>query len=338
MVTDMNKLHPEPLRTHQTGRPDASLGTHDQAGKPDVPGGRRRGRQPACDDDLSRTFNAGVCQERQGWITLEAAAVGVAVHEALAVHADWLGPVKLLHGPDGVRQRVEFSLPPHDSRVAESFLDESELQPQKVLRRELLGVASEILAHPSDAKVQNRIAASVIRGWLQADGHVVADDEQGHLRLGIPSAGFDGQVCIEASEQRLRLRMALGDWFELPAAVESAMIQLAAEANARTRLLRVVWRKEGPRRRCESQVDLSGLPRDAADPGFERLAQHMVRLSTAALALAARRLGRELAVLAANRELAEVVNEHTAACPWTENLSDNRIGPGTLQGHRRVLG
>ena len=258
----------------------------------------------------------GMCHERQGWMAMEAAAPGVAACEALGVHDAWPGPVKLVHGPQGLRRRVEFALPADDARTADSFLGEAEREQQAALREEIVRAINEIMANPNGGGLRNLISATLVRAWLEAEGHTVAEGADCTLRLAIPAAGFDGQLRIEVCPDRLRMRMALGEWANLPGKVESAMLQLAAEANARTRLLRVVWREEGTRRQCEGQVDLTGLPWDDAVPGLERVAQHMVRLSLAGLAVAARRLGRELAVLAADAELAEVV----AAGPWCEAL------------------
>jgi len=265
---------------------------------------------------------AEVHQDRQGWITLEAPANGVAAHEALGLHDAWLGPTKLVCGPRGIRQRIEFALPRDESADALGLLDQSEARQEKSLRRAVFRQASEMLAHPADRNTHNLIAAPTIRAWVQAEGHAVATDEAGNLRLGIAYAGFDGQMRIECGPQRLRMALALGAWTHLAPAIESAMLELATEANARTRLVRTVWLEGGPRRRCEAQVDLTGVPWVADEQScFEPAARHMIQMGLAGLALTAQRLGRELAVLAdpANRDLAEALNELAARTPWWES-------------------
>ena len=120
---------------------------------------------------------------------------------------------------------------------------------------------------------------------------------------------------MERATGGLRITMLLGEWRELDTAAESAMLALADEANTRSRLVRIAWvedEKQG--RRCEAQVDLSGLPfeeplHDAAGTMWKE----MVRATVDGLELALRRLGLELNGLAEpkNGELAEA-----CGCGW----------------------
>jgi hypothetical protein len=104
--------------------------------------------------------------------------------------------------------------------------------------------------------------------------------------------------------------MVLGQWRNLPPGCEAAMLHLAAEANARYRLVRVSWLADGPQRRCEATVDLTGLTcLDEACPGTVSLAEETVLLGVNALELALRSLHQELDVLAdpAHEDLATQV-------------------------------
>jgi hypothetical protein len=271
-----------------------------------------------------------VRQDRQGWITFEApAAEPVAVHEALAVHHAWLGPTKLVHGAEGLRQRAEIALPQFESAGPCYVLDEAEAEQAAVLRRAVLRAVGQMRVCPAGSGLRNLIEPAAIRTWVQAEGHTVATDEQGNLRLAIAYEGFDGQMRIECGPSRLRLAMALGGWAKLPPAVACAMLHLAAEANACTRLVRIAWLDDPPKSRCEAEVDLTGVPCVGADhPSFDPTARRMLQLALAGLALSARRLGHELAALAApaNRGLAEEISERAAAAPWWEGRSGSAVG------------
>ena len=260
-------------------------------------------------------LQADVHEERQGWITFEAAVDRVAVHEALGAQDAWHGPAKCVHGAAGLVQRIEFPLPPHESGDTGFLFDETESHFQKTLRRGVFRTAREMLAHPADARLENRISSAALCTWIQAAGHAAAVDEQGNLRMAIADAGFDGQMRIECGPERLRMLMALGSWTNLPPLVEAALLQLAAEANARIRLVRIVWREVGPQRQCEAQVDLTGVPWiEEHNPGFEPTARHVLQMALAGMELCVRRLGRELTVVAdpAHRDLAEALIEHAA--------------------------
>jgi hypothetical protein len=91
----------------------------------------------------------------------------------------------------------------------------------------------------------------------------------------------------------------LGRWHHLPGAVEAAMLSLVHEANAKIRLVRLCWVADNGQRRCEAQVDLTGLPwEDPAPQAVYALWQATTQTAVAGLALVLRWLGRELALLA----------------------------------------
>jgi hypothetical protein len=275
---------------------------------------------PSCLAASAAGFDLSVdaAESLHGWATWEAAAGHVAAHEALTVHDAWRGPTKLRHTPGGLRQRVEIALPQRESAAGQSLFDEAESQEREAQRQNVVAAAQQMLAAPADAPLQNHIAAAALRAWTEADGHAVATDEQGNLRLALAYGSFAGQMRIECQPQRLRLVMALGCWTNLPAAVEAAMLCLAAEWNARIRLVRLAWLGEGPTRRGEGQVDLTGVPWvEEGHPYFEATARGMLRLGLAGLALTARYVGRELNILAdpANRDLADTLNELAAGRP-----------------------
>jgi hypothetical protein len=264
---------------------------------------------------------ADVREERQGWIMIEAATDRVAVHEALGVHEVWRGPAKCVQGAAGLMQRLEFPLPPHETADTGFSFAGTESQFQQTLHRGVFRAAGEMLARPADARLENRITSAALCTWIQAAGHATAVDERGNLRMAIAHGGFDGQMRIECGPERLRMSMALGCWSELPPLVESALLQLAAEANARIRLARIVWREDGPQRWCAAQVDMTGAPwLDEGNPGFEPTARHVLQMALSGMELCVRRLGRELAVMAdpAHRDLAEAYIGQAAFADWPE--------------------
>ena len=113
------------------------------------------------------------------------------------------------------------------------------------------------------------------------------------------------------------------------------MIRLAEEANARTRLVRIVWLSAGDERRCVAQVDLTGLPTP-----FDRTAalhavwRGMIEMALAGLELTLRRLGRELAILdsgkygALTQEVADEEPRATLARETGEEPCESAAGTG----------
>lgn len=212
--------------------------------------------------------------------------------EPLALHTDWLGPVRLVSQGKGWRQMCEIpflpdafgdaALDPGVSRQLDSLLDELLAGP---LSGDV-GMVSDGWASPS---------AETITRWLSELGHDAAIDEEENVRLTLKCRGNDGQVQIRRDRSRLRLIMRLGQWNDLSSPARQAMIRLAGEANSRGRLVRLAWIDSDNQSRCEAQVDLSGIP---AGEGRNAFWSDVLSASVRGLQLTLRRLGLELGVLA----------------------------------------
>lgn len=255
-------------------------------------------------------------QTSLGWMTVSRPASACEADEHLSVHADWPGPVKLVRAQDGLIQRIDVFLGTAAWEASDRSVDEDAWEEREELLAELNNAVEEILTGNVDLDGWQTPPAEVVLEWLVADGHAAAVDQAGNIRLTIPRPSCDGQACIECRSDGLRISMTLGVWRHLAPGVEAAMVRLAEEANARTRLVRIVWLSTGDERRCVAQVDLTGLPTP-----FDRTAalhavwRGMTEMALAGLELTLRRLGRELAILASGKYGAltqEVADEE----PW----------------------
>jgi hypothetical protein len=251
-----------------------------------------------------------------GWLTYDRRCKEAIEGCLLAAHAEWAGPVKLVRLGEKTFQRIEVFLDPALAAENElvAALDESAADACDELLGTLVdGVFAGDTA-PLVAGWQPPTAA-VIADWLSAAGYTSAIDEQQNLRLSLRCRGCDGQVRIVRAAGRLRLTLDLGTWERLDPIAERAMLRLAAEANDRGRLARIAWHIEGDKRRCEAQVDLSGLPMaNNANRAIDALWADMLRLAVGGLELAMRRLALELEVLADLRH-AELAARIAAEAP-----------------------
>jgi hypothetical protein len=248
---------------------------------------------------------------------------------ALAVHADWRGPFKLARsrapgrghpgrgrggGRGGLEERFECYVPRGLDAAGRVVDEDARREREEALRSllSLLGPEGERAprrdpgAQPGAAPGA-RPAPEELASWLRADDRDVAVDERGDLRLVIKRPDADGQVRIERTGESLRLSLSLGSWENVAPDARRAMLALAEEANARTRLARIVWKEEkkeekGSSTAGESRLqilaacDLSGLP--ASGEVGEAFLRGMLGMSLAALELSLRRLGLELQALA----------------------------------------
>lgn len=235
------------------------------------------------------------------WLTRSLAFDAPEDQEPLSLHANWLGPIRLVQSGDRWQRLCEI---PFSSAV----LGDSWLDPQR--RGELASLLDALLTGPLSGNVQPALdgwvppEAETIVGWLAVLGHRAAVDEEKNLRLTLKCRGSDGQVKIRRDDNRLRLTMRLGQWNGLSPMAEQAMINLAREANSRGRFTRIVWNSSNGQSACEAQVDLSGLPTGLSRDAFW---QGVLRAAVLGLGLVLRRLGFELDVLAnpKNQDLAE---------------------------------
>lgn len=243
----------------------------------------------------TRGLNRGQAVWRpSGWLVRERVVKAPLDGEPLSLHADWVGPTKLVAAGGAWRQRTEVFLP---QSAGDAFLDREADAAQERLLAELLD--GSFSSEPTTPALGwEPPEAQALAGWLADAGCTPAIDEQQNLRFALGSRGSDGQVRVLRQHGRLRMSLALGAWNGVDPAAESAMLRLASEANARGRLARIVWHAEGDARCCEARVDLSGLPLGSGDStAHGTLWREMTRLAVAGLELALRRLGLELDVL-----------------------------------------
>jgi len=247
-----------------------------------------------------------------GWITVSRPVSGYAAEEHLSVHAGFEGPMKLVRTPDGMFQRIDLFLGTPAWAVADRSLDEDAWEEHHELLADLNDAAAALLAGNVDREDWQAPPADAVLEWLVADGRAAAVDQDGKIRLTISRPACDGQACFECRPEGMRISMPLGTWHHLAPGTEAAMVRLADEANARTRLVRIAWLSSGDRRQCVAQVDLTGLPTPwDRSPALGAMWRGMIEMAMAGLELALRRLGRELAVLASGSypELVRAVGE-----------------------------
>jgi hypothetical protein len=264
----------------------------------------------------------------EGWLVLGRPFPLSAQQLPLQVHAGWAGPFKLVGRPGEVEERAEVFL---GSQGGE---DSSSLNPE-ALCQELLGLAATA-KQPEQAVEWEPPEASLLAAWLAAAGWEPTIDGADRLSLTLRRPGCEGQLRIERGAGRLRLVLPLGHWPQLEPCGERAIYALAARVNAGIRMARIVWICSGSERRCEAQVDLSGLPVPApACPWREGLWRRWLPRAAGALELALRQLGLELAVLAnpSYRSLAERV---AAGCP-AQLAGDSSGTPNPAEGRQTLL-
>lgn len=226
----------------------------------------------------------------------------------LIEHSAWSGPVKLQKSGDGTLARIDLFFGSLLSEQHGLLLDEEELDRAQGLLSDVLGRVPEYFNGREQIDGWQPPAARLLSEWLNEAGHEAAIDKDDNLRLAVKRRGCDGQIRVNRQPGRLRFTMPLGQWEQLEPAAEAAVLALAEEANARSRLVRIAWIEDEAARRCEAQVDLAGLPiRDPASGLQEALWKEMVRAALDGLELALRRLGLEL------NALAEKKNEDFAA-------------------------
>lgn len=225
----------------------------------------------------------------------------------LEAHATWVGPFKLIEYQGRVEQRVEFFLGQRFIGANDPDLDPETAAGWERLTEKLTNLATSGEQRESVGE-WGPPTTSVLAGWLTATGRESAIDREGNLRLTLKRPGCDGQARLQRREGCLRFVLPLGEWSTLDPICEQAMRVLAGAVNAQTRLVRIAWIDTGPTRRCEAQVDLSGLPLPAPDrPWCEAFWSQSLALAVRGLEIALRQLGLELIVLADTRyrELSE---------------------------------
>jgi hypothetical protein len=257
------------------------------------------------------------------WFSFRCDEADGPVAQILARHHDWPGPVKIVPVGDRWQRRLDVyfgdlfsrSDPLADAEVAER----EEKTVERLVRggcrlvRRPAPNCEEEFADDWEAPARDDLAR-----WLSNWGYSVSTAEDGDLRMAITCAGRSANVRVLRGLRRLCFRMLLGQWRDLPSGCEAAMLNLAAEANARYRLVRISWLADGSQRRCEATVDLTGLIHlDEERSGTVSFVEETVLLGVNALELALRSLHRELDVLAdpAHEDLATQVFRGRPAKP-----------------------
>lgn len=251
-------------------------------------------------------------RDQHGWLSIKRPAAGDANRCRVVDHADWAGPIKWMADLEGPVQRIDVLLGSQfDQRFDAALLPAAEDGFDRVLSGVLEQAHAIFCQDRSVLDTWQPPGPKQLSTWLTQAGMTVATDKDENLRMTIRAARRVGQVRVLVRTGQLRLVMPLGDWSGLSDAAEAAMLNLADQANNRLRLARIAWRsRPNGGRRCEAQVDLTGLlwseTSDGADGG---ILPDMARVAIDGLELALRYLQSELDVLADPRhqDLAEMV-------------------------------
>lgn len=189
----------------------------------------------------------------RGWLTAatdydavseqDAADRDAADQDPLVCHGDWLGPQKLITVSGKLGRLTEVF-------VSHELFGDQSLDFESSEQRDALFAALDAAVFADRLPVENRSwrapeTAQLVK-WLGADGFQPAVDDDGNLRLTLKARGCDGQVRLCREDQRLRLTMRLGSWSDLDRESETAMLDLARQANDRGRLARIAWIVDGP--------------------------------------------------------------------------------------------
>jgi hypothetical protein len=259
---------------------------------------RRRGVRPHTTDS---GHGPQIGRIPSGWLASSRLFPDATADDYLARHSEFLGPVKLRRGPQGILRQVEVFLPPQSVTGQLCTVDPEQAEEAGRLRDEIQTMAEALLDGQLKLDAWNPPdLTTLLAGWLAEQGCDAIADKEGNLRLTIRGEGCDGQVRIECGADRLRLVMPLGQWTQLSPTAAMAIRLLAAEANDRTRLMRVVsTAHQQAGLHVEAQVDLTGLPSgNPLNRATEALWREMTHMATDSLELALRLLGLELPALA----------------------------------------
>jgi len=238
-----------------------------------------------------------VLWDAHGWLAQSRRHQDPDLVNPLSLHADWRGPVKLVNTGNKLRRVTEMFL-------SHSHFDDRLFEREAIERRDKL--FDELMENVFVRRIRTKVDGweppdtTVIADWLSETGRGATIDDDSNLRLTLKSRGCDGQVRVTPGEGQLRMTMRLGSWNQLDPTAEQAMLQIADEANARVRLARVAWIEDGDKRRCEAQVDLTGMP---TSPAFDSLWPDVLRSGVDGLELLLRWLGMELEALADKKNL-----------------------------------
>ena len=193
---------------------------------------RRRGVRPHTTDS---GHGPQIGRIPSGWLAPSRLFPDATADDYLARHSEFLGPVKLRRGPQGILRQVEVFLPPQSVTGQLCTVDPEQAEEAGRLRDEIQTMAEALLDGQLKLDAWNPPdLTTLLAGWLAEQGCDAIADKEGNLRLTIRGEGCDGQVRIECGADRLRLVMPLGQWTQLSPTAAMAIRLLAAEANDRT--------------------------------------------------------------------------------------------------------
>lgn len=284
---------------------------HPPQERPKITGGRPRNRLLAAVQAaglrMTRAGRVGplgkkatweVAFSQTGWLVIERPADGADSQRLVGDHAEWRGPVKLVASPTGPVQRIEVF-------AGTSRSEQFDRELQSGAEERFIGLLAGLFARagcwfdqdPAGWADWEPPATRPLAAWLSQLGHPVAMDQDGNLRMTIRAGDRDRPVRVVSVPGELRLVMSLGTWPSLDPVRRAAMVRLACQANQHVRLARVAWRERSGKDACEVQVDLTNLA-SLSDETGEELLRDMTQMAVRAQALALKRLGHELEILA----------------------------------------
>lgn len=256
----------------------------------------------------------------RGWVTFRRQYQLSNGDQALAEHACWPGPRKLM-GTGRVKRRngKRVAVDTHQLQFYweggfhaghEIFSDDDLAEDYKGFRSAVARSVAKLMNGTSCAQWEPP-AAERLSKWLQKAGYQPVIDQKKNVRLTLKRKGQTSQVRVTCKKGCLRFSLVLGRWSRLSQPAQQAMQRLAADCNRRVRLARVSWVKdEKDAAICEATVDLTGMPwSDELANCAAEFWQTMAGKACSGLEAVLHQLGLELTVLAdpANEDLAREV-------------------------------
>lgn len=257
----------------------------------------------------------------RGWVTFSRPYRLQTQGLALAEHADWPGPGKLVQKGQVKRKngkrvplgtyQLQFYWDSGFYAGQGSFTDDDLADGYKEFRVAMARSVARLMNRTSCAQWQPPEAEQLAQ-WLQKAGYQPVIDQKKNVRMTLKRKGQTSQMRITCRKGCLRFSLVLGRWQRLSESAEKAMHRLVSECNRRVRLARVVWGKdEKGAAICEAAVDLTGMPwSDELANCAAEFWQTMTGKACSALEAVLHQLGLELTVLAdpANEDLAKEVS------------------------------
>lgn len=257
----------------------------------------------------------------RGWVTIRRELALRKGQPALAEHADWPGPGKLLQNDRVMRKngkrvtlgtyQLQFYWDSGFYASQETFRDDDLSDGYKEFRAAIARSVTKLMNKTSCTQWQPPDSEQLAK-WLQKAGYQPVIDQQKNIRMTLKRKGLTSQVRVTCQKGCLRFALVLGRWHRLSQAAEKAMQHLVSECNRRVRLARISWTEdEKGAAICEASVDLTGMPwSDELASCAAVFWQTMIGKACSGLEAVLHQLGLELTVLAdpVNEDLANEVS------------------------------